>query len=174
MKKNVLVIALFVIALLFSNESTAQKFRGLDKSPLDLAMYSTKADGAVAKVVYSRPQLKGRSMSKLAPAGKVWRLGANESTEVRFYKDVMFGGKSVKAGTYTMFAIPGDSEWTLILNKALHTWGSGSYKQANDVIRVTGKVSKNKDFVEALAITFSKKGDMHIGWANTVVTVAVK
>ncbi|MDG1528346.1 MAG: DUF2911 domain-containing protein [Polaribacter sp.] len=174
MKKNVLVIALFVMAVLFSNETTAQKFPKLDKSPLDVAMYSNKADGAVAKVVYSRPQLKGRSMAKLAPAGKVWRLGANESTEVRFYKNVMFGGKSVKAGTYTVFAIPGSSEWTIILSNKLHTWGSGSYKQANDVVRVAGKVSKGSSFVEALAITFSKSGDMHIGWANTVVTVAVK
>ncbi len=174
MKKNVLVIALFVMAVLFSNETTAQKFGGLDKSPADIAMLRTgRSTPPVAKVIYSRPQLKGRSMSKLAPAGKVWRLGANESTEVRFYKDVMFGGKSVKAGTYTMFAIPGDSEWTIILNKALHTWGSGSYKQANDVVRVTGKVSKNSKFVEALGITFSKKG-MHIGWANTIVTVPVK
>lgn len=174
MKKSILITALFVVAVLFSNETTAQKFRGLDKSPADIAMYSTKADGAIAKVIYSRPQLNGRDMSKLAPAGKVWRLGANESTEVRFYKDVTFGGQSVKAGTYTMFAIPGDSEWTIILNKALHTWGSGSYKEANDLVRVTGKVSTNKDSVEALAIMFSKTGDMLIGWANTVVTVPVK
>jgi hypothetical protein len=173
MKKNVLVIALFVMAVLFSNETTAQKFGGLDKSPADIAMLRTKADGTVVKVIYSRPQLKGRAIAKLTPAGKVWRLGANESTEIRVYKDVMFGGKSVKAGTYTMFAIPGKSEWTIILNKALHTWGSGRYKQANDVVRVTGKVSKGSSFVEALAITFSK-GNMYIGWANTVVSVPVK
>lgn len=172
MKKNVLVIALFLMAVLFSNETTAQKFPKLDKSPADIAMLRTKS-GAVAKVIYSRPQLKGRSMSKLAPAGKVWRLGANESTEVQFFKDVKFGGKSVKAGMYTMFAIPGDSEWTIILNKSLHTWGSGRYNAENDLVRVKGKVSKGSSFVEALAITFSKKG-MHIGWANTVVTVPVK
>lgn len=174
MKKNVLVIAFLAIAVLFTNETTAQKFKGLDKSPADIAMYSTKADGAVVKIIYSRPQLKGRSVASLTPAGKVWRVGANESTEIRVYKDIMFGGKSVKAGTYTMFAIPGDSEWTIILNKALHTWGSGSYNEANDLVRVKGKVSKGSDFVEALAITFSKTGDMHIGWANTVVTVPVK
>ena len=174
MKKNVLVIAFLAIAVLFSNETNAQKFPKMDKSPLDMAMLSTKKDGVVAKVVFSRPQLKGRSMAKLAPAGKVWRLGANESTEVRFYKDVMFGGKSVKAGTYTMYAIPGNSEWTIILNNKLHTWGSRGYKQADDFVRVTGKVSKGSNFVEALSIIFSKKGEMHIGWANTVVTVPVK
>ena len=174
MKKNVLVLAVLAVAMLFSTEISAQKFRGLDKSPLDVATYSTKADGAVAKIVYSRPQLKGRSMATLAPAGKVWRLGANESTEIRFYKNVTFGGKSVKAGTYTVFAIPGAKEWTIILNKALHTWGSGRYNQANDAVRVKGKVSNGSSSVEALAITFSKEGKMYIGWENTVVAVTVK
>lgn len=173
MKKHTFVIVLFLASVLFTNETTAQKFRGLDKSPADIAMLSSKADGAIVKVIYSRPQLKGRDISKLAPAGKVWRLGANESTEIRVYKDIMFGGKSVKAGTYTMFAIPGEKEWTIILNKALHTWGSGSYKEANDVVRVKGIVSQNKDFVEALAIVFSDNG-MHIGWGNTLVTLPVK
>ena len=173
MKKNVLVIALFAIAVLFSNESNAQRFSKLDVSSLDKVIFKGTTTGETAKVIYSRPQLKGRRLSKLVPEGKMWRLGANEATQITFANNVMFGGKSVKAGTYTMYAIPGDSEWTIILNKELHTWGSGSYKQANDAVRVTGKVSKNSKFVEALAITFSKKG-MHIGWANTVVTVPVK
>jgi hypothetical protein len=174
MKKNIVVIAFLAIAVLFSNETTAQKFNGLDKSPVDIALYKTKADGVVAKVVYSRPQLKGRSLSKLAPQGKVWRLGANEATEIRFYKDVTFGGQSVKAGTYSMFAIPGASAWTIILSKDTNVWGSFSYKESQDVVRVSAQVSKNKDSVEALAIMFSKTGDLQIGWANTVVTVAVK
>ncbi|WKD85599.1 hypothetical protein KCTC32516_00940 [Polaribacter huanghezhanensis] len=174
MKKNIVVIAFLAIAVLFSNETTAQKFNGLDKSPADIALYKTKADGVIAKVVYSRPQLKGRSLSKLAPQGKVWRLGANEATEIRFYKDVTFGGQSVKAGTYSMFAIPGASAWTLILNKDTNVWGAFSYKESQDVVRVTAQVSKNKNSVEALAIMFSKSGDMYIGWGNTVVTVPVK
>ena len=173
MKKNVLVIALFAIAVLFSNETNAQKFAKLDASPADIAMHRT-SDGPVMKVVYSRPQLKGRTVASLTPAGKVWRVGANESTEVTFYKNVTFGGKSVKAGTYTMFAIPGDYEWTIMISKSLHTWGSGSYKEANDVVRVKAKVSKGKKAVEAFAISFSKTGEMHFGWGNTVVTTSVK
>jgi len=174
MKKSIFITALFFVAVLFSNETTAQKFKGLDKSPADIAMYTTKAEGTIAKVIYGRPQLKGRDLAKLAPAGKVWRLGANEATDITFYKDVTFGGKSVKAGTYTMFAIPGNSEWTIILNKDINVWGAFSYKESKDVARVTAKTSTNKNTVEALAIMFSKTGDMHIGWANTVVTVPVK
>ncbi|WP_347173268.1 DUF2911 domain-containing protein [Polaribacter uvawellassae] len=174
MKKNILVIALFTIAVLFSNETTAQKFPGLDKSPADIAIKRESRNAPpTVKVIYSRPQLKGRSLSKLAPQGKVWRLGANEATEIIFYKDVTFGGKSVKAGTYSMFAIPGETEWTIIINKDVNVWGHFSYKESQDVVRVTGKVTKGSKTVEALAITFSK-GDMHIGWGNTVVTVPVK
>lgn len=174
MKKNVFLIAVFAIAVLFSNESTAQKFRGLDKSPADIAMYSTKADGPVMRIIYSRPQLKGRTVESLTPAGKVWRMGANESTEVTFYKDVYFGGKSVKAGTYTMFAIPNASKWTIIINKGLHTWGSGRYKQSNDVVRVNAKVSKSSKPIEAFSIAYSKKGDVYLGWGNTIVSTSVK
>lgn len=174
MKKNIVVIAFFAIAVLFSNETTAQKFPALDKSPADIALYTTKADGLVAKVIYSRPQLNGRDLEKLAPAGKVWRLGANESTEIRFFKDVTFGGQPVKAGTYSMFAIPGTTEWTIIINKDTNAWGHFSYKESQDVVRVTAKVSKINDAVEALAIVFSKTGDMHIGWADTVATVSVE
>ena len=174
MKKNILLCAFFTFALLFSNETTAQKFPDLDKSPADIALYKTKADGVIAKIVYSRPQLKGRSVSKLAPAGKVWRMGANESTEIRFFKDVNFGGKSVKAGTYSMFAIPGATEWTLILNKTTNEWGSFGYKESEDVVRVQAPVSSSKTSVEALGMMFSKTGDLLIGWDTTVVTVSIK
>ena len=176
MKKNILAIAVFAIAVLFSNDLSAQKFSTLDKSPMDAASFPTdyKISDKIVKVVYSRPQLKGRALESLAPSGKVWRMGANESTEVTFYKDVTFGGKSVKAGSYTMFAIPGKSEWTIMLSKSLHTWGSGSYKDSNDVVRVTAKVSKADKVIEAFSIAYSKTGDVYFGWGNTVVTTSVK
>ena len=174
MKKNVLVIAFFAVALLFSSEINAQKFPGLDKSPADIALYPRRGADKVMKIVYSRPQLKGRTVSSLAPAGKMWRLGANEATEVTFYKDVMFGGKSVKAGTYAMFAIPGASEWTIILNKDLNVWGNYQYKAGQDVVKVMAKVSKGETAVEAFSVAYSKTGDIHLGWGTTVVTIPVK
>jgi hypothetical protein len=173
MKKNVFLIAIFAVAMLFSNETTAQKFRGLDKSPLDVAMYSTKADGPIMKIIYSRPQLKGRTVESLAKPGKVWRLGANESTEVIFYKDVTFGGTKIKAGTYTMYAIPGKSEWKFMINSKLHTWGAGSYKEANNVATVKGKVSNSSKSIEAFSITYAN-GNAYFGWGNTLVAVSVK
>ena len=120
MKKSILSILVCAIALVFSNDTLAQNFRKIDKSPMDATAYPTdwKNPDKLAKVVYSRPQLKGRSLDKLAPKGKVWRTGANEAVEITFYKDVTFGGKPVKAGTYTLFTIPGDNEWTVILSTA--------------------------------------------------------
>ncbi|NVK51840.1 MAG: DUF2911 domain-containing protein [Flavobacteriaceae bacterium] len=174
MKKNVLVIAIFAIAVLFSNQITAQKFRSLDKSPLDQVTYATKADGVIAKVFYSRPQLKGRRINKLIPEGKLWRLGANEATEITFKKDVVFGGKSVKAGTYTMFAIPGKTEWTIILNKDTNVWGAYQYKEAQDVVRVKGKVSSSMAPIEAFSIAFDDNMNMYLGWGYTVVKVDIK
>ncbi|MBL4568683.1 MAG: DUF2911 domain-containing protein [Flavobacteriaceae bacterium] len=173
MKKNILVIAVFVIAVLFSNDLTAQKFPGLDKSPADIAIYPRRG-AKTTKIIYGRPQLKGRTVASLTPQGKVWRLGANEATEITFFKDVTFGGEVVKAGTYTMFAIPGKTEWTIILNKDLNVWGHFSYKESSDLVRVKGKVSKGDTEVEAFAITYSKTGDIHLGWGTTVVTISVK
>ena len=113
----------------------------------------------------------------LAPSGKVWRTGANEAAEITFYKDVTFGGNKVKEGTYTLFTIPGQNEWTVILSTAKNVWGSYFYKETEDVVRVTGTVSEIEESIEAFSITFDgEEGNvnMHLGWANTVVTVPMK
>lgn len=179
MKKNVLFIAVLAIVLMFSNEMTAQKFAKLDKSPMDAAAYpaSYKESGKMVKVIYSRPQLKGRTVEKLAPSGKVWRTGANEAVEITFYKDVTFGGKAVKAGKYSLFTIPGEKEWTIILNSAENVWGSYFYNESDDVLRVMGAVSKSDELVEAFSIAFDGKGNdanMYLGFGNVIVTVPIK
>ena len=177
MKKNLLPL-LFAFAIIFASEATAQKFSGLDKSPADIAAFPSSykiADKAV-KVTYSRPQLKGRSMSELAPAGKVWRTGANEAAEITFYKDVTFGGKSVKAGTYSLFTIPGSSEWTVILNNNLNQWGAYSYDNAADVVRVSSRASTDDESLEAFSVAFKEvEGGTHLvmGWGTTRVATPI-
>ena len=173
MKKSIIstTIAL-AFTMLFSISSNAQKFPGLDGSPLDIAYFRTERTAPpMIKVFYSRPQLKGRELDKLAPNDKVWRTGANEATEIKFFQDMTFGGKPVKAGTYSLFSIPGDKEWTIILNKDLDIWGSFGYKEANDVLRVTAPVSSG-DSIEAFAITFDNN-HMYLGWGTTIVTIPV-
>jgi hypothetical protein len=164
-------IALVFIMLLSTNVD-AQKFSGLDKSPLDVTIYTTARNApAMAKVVYSRPQLKGRPLSKLAPNDKVWRTGANEAPTITLYSDMKIGGKAVSAGEYSLFTIPGEKEWTIILNKDINVWGAYTYNDANDVIRVTAPVSSG-DELEAFSMTFTE-GNLHLGWGTVRVTVPI-
>jgi hypothetical protein len=174
MKKSSILSAIaFAFIMLLSTDVTAQKFASLDKSPLDISVYRTdRSTPAIAKVVYSRPQLKGRDLSSLAPNGKMWRTGANEATEITFYKDVTFGGKAVKAGTYSLFTIPGNKECTVILNSATGGWGAYGYDKGNDVARVKGSVSSG-DAIEAFGIAFVD-GKMHMAWGTTRVAVSIK
>jgi hypothetical protein len=176
MKKSILLVAILAITLVFSSETIAQKFPKLDVSPMDVSAYPNnwRESDKLVKVVYSRPQLKGRSLDKLAPKDKVWRTGANEAPEITFYKDVNFGDRKVKAGTYSLFTIPTDGDWTVILSNQKNVWGSYFYDKAEDVTRVFGTVSKSEKSIEAFSIVFEDKGDdaiMHIGWENTVVSV---
>lgn len=174
--KKVFTIALMAIAIVFSTEAVAQDFGGLDKSPMDGASFPSSykvADKAV-KIIYGRPQLKGRSLSDLAKPGEVWRTGANEAPEITFYKDVNFGGTAVKAGTYSLFTIPGEGEWTVILNSNLNQWGSYSYDEGSDVARVKAAASSDKKSLEAFSIAFKEvDGGAHMimGWDTTRVAV---
>lgn len=179
MKKQMVTLALVAIGLVSYQQSNAQEFPKLDVSPMDAASYPAnwrEADKLV-KVVYSRPQLKKRTLEKLAPAGKVWRTGANEAAEITFYKDVLFGDKEVKKGTYTLFTIPGEKMWTVILSNQMNVWGSYFYKEEMDVVRVEVPVAQTEDTIEVFSIVFDGENEnamMHMGWANTVVSVPVK
>lgn len=164
---------------MLSSATMAQSFPSLDKSPMDVAAYpaSYRVSDKVLKIIYSRPQLKGRTVAKLAPSEKVWRTGANEAAEIIFYKDVIFGGKPVKAGTYSFFTIPGEKEWTIILNTAKNVWGSYMYSEEEDVVRVAANVTKSDKKTEVFSIVFEGEDDdfkMFLGWGNIVVSLPVK
>ena len=176
MKRSILGIAIFAISFLSSNEVVAQKFSKMDVSPMDAAYFpkSYKISDKVVKVTYGRPQLKGRSLDKLAPKDKVWRTGANEAAEITFYKDVTFGGEKIKEGRYTLFTIPGEKEWTVILSTAKNVWGSYFYKQEEDVVRVSGTVSNSDENIDAFSMMFDDEMNLKIGWGNTIVSVTIE
>ena len=174
---------LFTLAILMIASLTvvdAQKFAGLDKSPMDAAIWRTERNAPVkAKVIYSRPMKNDREIwGSLVPYGKIWRVGANETTEITFTQDVTFGGKSVKSGTYALYAIPGASEWIVILNSKLNTWGHYQYDESSDVVRVQATVGDNESNVEAFSITFENQedGSTHLvmGWDNKHARVPIK
>jgi hypothetical protein len=172
--------------MLVSLAVDAQNFRKVDKSPLDYAYFPDhfahdrkEGDKAIVRVTYSRPSRNDREVfGKLVPYGKVWRTGANENAEIKFYQDVELAGKKVKAGTYSLFTIPGEREWTIILNNDLDYWGSFTYNEKNDVLRVTAPMSALNEPLENFSIQFENKGDkqaaMKLGWDKTVVEVPFK
>jgi len=174
-KQKFTTFTLLCIALITFNVN-AQDFKDLDKSPMDAASFPTsnRITKKAVKVIYSRPQLRGRSVQSLAQNGKVWRTGANEATEITFYKDVIFGSTPVKAGTYSLFTIPGEKEWTFIISSDVDVWGAYSYNKANDVARATGTVTEAEKYLEPFSIAFDDDGVMHLGWGTVRVSVPIK
>lgn len=188
MKSSLLLIA---VTLLINLEIRAQKMDPLDKSPMDMAYYpdnfahdrkfAPKLIGdmpAIVRVTYSRPAKNGREVFvKLAPYNEVWRTGANESAEIKFYRDVTIQGNAVKAGTYSLFTIPNATEWTIIINTDLDFWGAYSYEKSHDVLRVNVPVKKSDEVIENFSIKFRKGKDnetiMMMGWDTTIVEVPI-
>lgn len=175
MKKSLLLYAFMLISLV-SFDAKAQKFPPLDKSPLDVASFPNdyKIPAKIVKIFYSRPQLKGRSLIELTPNGKVWRTGANEANEIIFYKDVMFGKAKIKAGSYSLYTIPGEKEWTIILSKDFNAWGAYSYKEADDFARLTVPVKQDTESLDAFSMVFTESGNqiiLNMGWDTMRVAV---
>lgn len=171
-------LGLMTLAIaLLSFTTDAQKLPGLDPSPADIAIFRPDGRGTtpIAKVTYGRPQKKGRTMlGDTEKYGKVWRTGANETTEIKFYKDVTVGGKKLAAGTYSLYTIPNADKWVIIFNSKLDTWGSYEYDESKDVARVEVPAGKSDAEVEAFTIVFDGKGgsaDMVLAWENTKVKV---
>lgn len=172
-----------IICLSFSLLSSAQKFDKLDKSPMDRAYYPSntakrtfiKSESKQAaaqpkiRVTYSRPAKKDREVfGKLLKYNEAWRIGANESTEILFMTDVVFGGTSIKAGRYSLIAIPTENEWVLKLNTELDGWGNYGYDATKDVASITSPVKKDNKEIENLSIALYEvtAGTVHlkIGW----------
>lgn len=172
MKKSTIITTIaFAFALLLTANVSAQQFRPLDRSPLDATYFPGRSSDKIVKIYYSRPQLKGRDLASLTPAGKVWRTGANENPEIIFYKDVKFGDETVKAGTYSLFTIPGEKEWTVILNSDINNWGSFAYKQENDIARIKVPVTTGEESLEAFSMAFDQNMTLNMGWGTMRVAV---
>jgi hypothetical protein len=165
MKQSISIMLLLVVATFaYSQEKPA--------SP------AAKAEGTSGKakitIDYHQPQMKGRKiMGGLVPFGEVWRTGANETTTIEFSAPVKVEGKDVPAGKYGLFTIPGENEWTIIINKGIK-WGAYTYKQDEDVIRVAVKPTKTSGPVEGFTISVEKGGQVVMKWENTQVAFNVK
>src|ERR1700691_2620240 len=133
--------------------------------------------GKTIKTAYSSPRMKGRKIyGSLVPFGEVWRTGANDATTFVNSADVVVGGKTVPAGSYTIFTVPSADKWTLIINKKTGEWGI-PYKYASDELsRVDMKVSKLPSPLENFTIAYDKSGSgctMRIDWETTRASVDI-
>lgn len=176
MKKLFLTFGALII-FGFVNQINAQKFSQLDKSPTDIAYLRKSNSKPMVKVVYGRPSKNNEPIfGSQIPYGKVWRTGSNEATEVRFYKDIKFGNKLVKAGTYILHTIPGKKEWTIILNSNTDTWGTFFYDVSKDVVRIKVPIKKVKE-LEVFSIAFKKNFKntyMVLAWDSTQINIPLE
>lgn len=145
-------------------------------SPLAMATWRYQ-DGYV-KVVYGQPRRRGREIfGTLVPYGKVWRTGANESTEITLTKNVRVAGKPLAAGTYSLYSIPERDAWTLIFNKDLGMWGSYNYNEKMDALRVEVPTRIQGNLIEEFTIRFETRNqlaDLVLMWDHIVIRVPME
>ncbi len=164
-------ISIFSVTLFLSTFSRAQTATG-ETVMLNLprasqhALVTQRIGITDITINYHRPLVNGREIfGKVVPYGEVWRAGANENTTIRFTDPVTSEGHTLDKGTYGLHMIPGENEWTVIFSKTSTAWGSFSYKQDEDALRVTVKPQAS-DFHNALVYDFDEvKPD------STVVTM---
>ena len=170
------LIALFLCFAVLAPAALAQQDK--NKRPSPPASASCKfSDGKTITVDYSSPRMKGRKIfGELIPYGKVWRAGANEATTFVITGDVTVGGKRVPAGSYTIFTIPNEDKWTLIISKKTGEWGEPYPGEADDFARVDMKPSKLSSPVENFTISFDQSGatcTMHLDWETTRASIVI-
>jgi hypothetical protein len=168
-------IALLICTVLALSLLSAAQMGGDKPRPSPPANAQCKfADGKSIKVDYSSPRAKGRKIyGGLVPYGQVWRTGANEATTFVTDAALSIGGKDVPAGSYTMFTIPAEAKWSLIISKKTGEWGT-EYPEGQDLGRYDMSVSKTSAPVENFTISFHEMGTgchMYMDWENTRATI---
>ena len=188
--KHIVVLAGFLIsvALVRAQSSGALSSSSLDSSPLDMSYYPVDypvlkiqdkvSEPLIARVVYSRPQKRGRKLfGELVTYGQVWRLGANEATEIEFFRDVKVAGKQLKKGRYTLYALVNTDNWTIIFNKETDTWGAFRYDSAKDILRTAAPVEKQSEVTETFSIIFQKAAgrgaNLVFSWDDILVKLPI-
>ena len=175
MQKRIAFLTCVVLTL--SILATAQTGGGKQRPSPAASAQCKFADGKSIKVNYSSPRAKGRKIfGDLVPYGQVWRAGANEATSFVTTSDISIGGKTAPAGKYTIFTIPEENKWTLVISKKTGEWGTAYPGPDNDLARIDMKVSKTSAPVENFAIAFDQSGSgctMRMEWENTRASVEI-
>lgn len=175
MKTTLSIFTTLVISLILATFVFAQQVPNPRVSPTMISALTV--DDTYVKVVYGMPFKNDRVIfGELVPFNRVWRTGANEATEITFTGDVNFGGNTVSAGHYALFTIPGETEWTVILNRGLGQWGAFRYNEELDVTRITVPVEQLDEVWEAFRIQLENvEGVIHmtLRWDQTGIRVPI-
>lgn len=174
MRRHCAVVLMMFVAVLTAAQEQDKSKR---PSPPGTAEV-TFADGKKVTIDYSRPSAKGRKVyGGLVPYGQVWRTGANEATSLKTDTDLVIGGTTVPAGSYTLYTVPASGSWKLIINKQTGQWGT-NYEQGQDLARVDMNVTTVSQPVEQFTISFDKTGGdsakLNLDWEKTRASVEVK
>ena len=165
------------ITLLAFSILTLSVFAAAQASPAASASCDL-GGGKTIKTDYSSPRMKGRKIyGDLVPFGQVWRTGANSATTFVTSADVVVGGKTVPAGSYTIFTVPTADKWTLIVNKKTGEWGIPYKYESDELARADMKISKLPAPVENFTIAYDKSGSgctLQIDWDTTRASVDIK
>lgn len=179
MKREIVTGILFaaaVVLILFPDSSLMAQERSGDSPRVSPnAAVSQTIGTTVVEVTYGRPGMRDREIfGGLVPFGQVWRTGADESTAITFSEPVRFGGERVDAGTYSLYTVPGEREWTIILNRTL-SWGT-RYDESADLLRVNA-TPERAPAMEQFMIYFrnveSDRAEMVLHWNETRVPVRI-
>jgi hypothetical protein len=177
MRKLIAVCAVLLLGLaVLATVGRSQMDKSKPLSPRAKAEFKF-ADGKTIAIDYSSPRMRGRKVyGDLVPFGKVWRVGANEATTFVTDANLIVGDKGVPAGAYTLFAIPDQNKWTLIISKKTGEWGIPYPGEQYDLARVDMKVSELPSPLEDLTITFEKAGTgctLNLDWATVRASVDI-
>lgn len=157
-----------------------------DVSPMDMIYYpidfpKLKMTGSITdepgiRIIYSRPKKSGRKIfGELLQYGKPWRLGANESTEIQFFKPFTIQDKKIEAGRYIMYCIPSSDKWTLVLNSNVDSWGL-QQDMSKDIARFEIPVSRNNSAIEYFTMAFeaAEKGFyLVMAWDDVIARLPI-
>jgi Protein of unknown function (DUF2911) len=169
--KKAFVVLLFILS--FTLLAAAQQDKSKRPSPPAQAQCKLP-DGKTITVDYSSPRLKGRKVGgEVAPYGEVWRTGANEATTFVTTANLSVEGKDVPAGSYTIFTVPAQDQWTLIINKKTGEWGIPYHYESDELARVPMQVGKTPSPVENFTISFDQSAGctLQLSWGNTQASV---
>ncbi len=174
-------------SVVVKREKSINSYAPVDVSPMDISYFPAdypklKMSNSTtalpqARIIYSRPHLQSRKLfPDVLKYGEPWRLGANEATELDFYKEVIIQGKKIKAGRYILYCIPEQEKWTIVLNSNIDSWGLHA-DPSKDIARFIIPINLTTNSLEFFTIVFQPGAggtDLLMAWDNVEARLPIQ